>query len=359
MKKYLARLLLLGIIATLTGPMASPNQFTFGIKSNGLPFAEVESYLPLLEARGINLYLEVREYQIGAEDLRSLLTAARDRGIRVTLWPLLSTEQGPWANELNVTIYAELVRKMMDWLDQINVHPEWFTVNMEDSLAQMDIIGGYFYAKDYQNLAKFLIGNINPVSFAAAVATYQNLITEMHRRGYKVMITTYPFMMDDFQDGDADLQDIANVPIQGIDWDALTFTTYRTAYSEDFGMTFNPSFVYDYGVAAKKLFGDKARLSIGIIGESEHGPGYTSPADLALDVAAAKASGIHEIDMFHLEGMIEKGGPEVWLDALNTPAKKPLPDPKVTTGRSIVRLGDTTLDWRVIEKALAKFMAQQ
>ena len=259
----------------------------------------------------MHLYLEVRDPHIGSRDLLNLLEEAQERGIRTTLWPLLSTDQGPWANEGNAPLFTALVEEMMDWLDQQGLHPEWIAVNMENSAAQMGIIKEYFYNGEFQALIELLLGNIDRDRFEEAVEDYRQLVHRIHGRGYKVMVTTYPFMMDDFHDGDPDFQDMANVPLSGIEWDALTFTTYRTAYSGDLGVEFSPSMVYEYGRVAKKLFGDRARLAVGMIGLTDHGEGYASPEDLALDISAAKAAGISEIDLFHLGGMIKEGGPAV------------------------------------------------
>lgn len=319
---------------------------TLGVKSSGVDFPEVRSYLPLLEDRGATLYQEVREADIGSQALVDLLEDAEQRGIRVVLWPLLRGAQGPWANEHNAAEFGALVVQLMDWMDEAGLHPEWIAVNMENSIAQMEIIREHFENGDYGALAELLLGNLDPEGFADAVEAYAGLVDGMHERGFKVMVTTYPFMMDDFSDGDADLQDMANVPLDGIDWDALTFTTYRTAYSGDLGVTFNPSIVYEYGRRAVTLFGDRARLAVGMIGETGHGAGYDSPDDLALDIAAAKAAGITEVDLFHLGGMIDEGGPAAWLEAGNTPARRPAPDLKVYTARLLVSLADALLDGR-------------
>jgi len=317
---------------------------TLGVKSSSVPFQEVQSYLPLFEGSEAHLYQEIRRSDIGSQDLLHLLEEARERGIRTTLWPLLSMDQGPWANEGNADLFGSLVDDMMDWLEGEGFHPEWIAVNMENSAAQMDIIKEYFYNGDFQALVELLLGNMDRVRFDEAVVAYQQLVDRIQDRGCKVMVTTYPFMLEDFLDGDPDLQDLANVPLSGIDWDALTFTTYRTAYSGDLGVEFSPYMVYEYGRLARKLFGDKARLAAGMIGWTDHGPGYTSPEDLSLDIAAAKAAGIVEIDLFHLGGMIQEGGPAPWLDTGDTPSSLPPPDVKVGLARLLTATMDALLN---------------
>ena len=178
------------ITATLLLLAGCPQPVTIGVKSTSVPFSDLQSYLPLLVERGAALYIEVREPHIGSPDLADLLQEAQDREIRATLWPLLSTDQGPWANEHNVEAFAGLVRDYMDWLDTEGLHPEWFVINMENSSAQMDIIKELFYSGDYQALIELLLGNLDPEGFAMAVEAYCQLVDEMHDRGYKVMVTT-------------------------------------------------------------------------------------------------------------------------------------------------------------------------
>ena len=332
------------IVTALLSCAGCDRPVTVGVKSTSVPFSEIRSHLPLLEARGATLYIEVRERHIGSADLIDLLTEARARGIRVMLWPLLATEEGPWANELNAEPFADLARRFVDWLQGEGLPTEWLVVNMENSAAQMDLIKAYFFGGEYEALLELLLGNLDAEGFARAVEVYRDLVEAMHGRGVQVAVTTYPFMVDDFQDGDTDLQDLANVPLAGIDWDALTFTAYRTAYSGDLGVEFGPAIVYDYGRAAKSLFGDRARLAVGMIGTTSHGEGYTGPEDLALDIAAARAAGIEEVDLFHLAGMLEEGGPAPWLEACAAPPVRPPADPKVTLARLVVQMADLVLD---------------
>jgi len=162
-------------------------------------------------------------------------------------------------------------------------------------------------------------------------------------------------MIDDFKDGDPDIQDLANVPISGIDWDAYTFTPYRTAYSGDFSVTFTPYIVYEYANAAKDLFKEKARIALGIIGDSEHGTGFTSPEDLDKDVAAAKAANISEVDLFHLGGMEKNGGVAIWLNA-GVEAKIPDIDLKVIAARAFVRSLDKILSDKYDEGKMNKII---
>lgn len=313
------------------------------VKSCNLSFKKVREQLPALQKKRASLYLQVKENDIGSDELKEVLNDAKEKGIKIILWPLLQTEQGPWANEHNYEIFGELVGKTIDWLEKEQIQPEYIVINMENGIAQMDSIKNCLKDKDYTSMIKILLNNLDHERFNKGVEGYKRIVDEIHEKGFKVMITTYPFMVDDFQDEDPDIQDLANVPISGIDWDAFTFTPYRTAYSDDLGVTFTPYIVYEYGKAAKDLFQEKARLALGIIGGGEHGPGYKSPEDLGKDVSAAKAAGIEEIDLFHLRGMIREGSVGNWINA-DVKAEIPAFDIKVAAARAFVKTLDKILD---------------
>jgi len=325
------------------------------VKSCNYPFEEVQKQLPKLKIKNANLYIQIKDEDVGNENLTTVLKNAKALEISTIIWPLLETDQGPWANEFNYEIFGELVNKITDYLKEIEISPKYIVINMENSINQMDTIINYLKNKDYKAIIELLMTNLDRESFNKGVAGYKKIVDDLHAKGYQVMITTYPFMIDDFKDGDPDIQDLANVPISGIDWDALTFTPYRTAYNGDFGMTFTPYIVYDYGKAAKNIFKEKARVALGIIGESSHGPGFTSSEDLSKDIAAAKAAGIEQIDLFHLKGMVESGDLDAWINA-DVKAEIPIIDLKVVAARAFVQTLDKVLDDKYDDEKIQEIM---
>lgn len=313
------------------------------VKSCNLPYSEVKQQIPIITGKDATLYLQVKENDLEKQELKDIMKDVKEQRLKIIVWPLLPEEEGPWANDKNYDKFTELVSKVVAFLNKEKVIPQYLVINMENTAAQMDTIKSYFKEKKYKPIIDILIKNINRKEFNKAVSAYKDLVDQLHTKGYKVMITTYPFMLDDMQDGDPDIQDMANIPISGINWDAYTFTPYRTAYSGDFDVKFSPFIVYDYGLAAKTLYKEKARLALGIVGKTDHGPGYASPNDLSRDIAAAKAAGIKQVDLFFLKGMIEEGGVESWIDADVDP-KIPYVDIKVTTARVFVRALDKMLN---------------
>jgi len=330
-------------------------KINIAVKSCNLPFQTVQEQLSVIKENNASLYIQIKDEDIGNNNLTAVLNEAKIQGIPIIVWPLLKKEEGPWANEFNYEIFGELVLKITDYLKKEQINPKYIVINMENSQAQMSSIIDLLKNKEYQAIIKLLMKNINQESFNKGVKGYKKIVDKLHEQGYKVTVTTYPFMIDDFKDGDPDIQDLANVCLSGINWDAYTFTPYRTAYSGDFGMTFTPYIVYNYANAAKDIFKDKARVALGIIGESSHGPGYTSPEDLYKDIAAAKAAGIQQIDLFHFKGMIESGNASAWIKSDVGP-EIPVIDPKVLAARAFVQTLDKALNDKYDEDKLNKIL---
>jgi len=164
-------------------------------------------------------------------------------------------------------------------------------------------------------LIELVKGNIDRDGFIQSAAKVQEEVSKLQARGYLAQITTYPYLLDDLIDEDNDIQDAANVVLQGVEWDRYAFTPYTGAYSVDFNKNFGPYFVYSYGLMAREYFGNKIDLALGMVSPGSDSS-YESPAGLAADVAAAKAAGVTRIDVFALKGMLKDDQFDEWAAAL-------------------------------------------
>jgi hypothetical protein len=83
-------------------------------------------------------------------------------------------------------------------------------------------------------------------------------------------------------------------------------------------------------------------MALGIVGDvgmvSEEG--YTNPADLSVDVAAAYAGGSERVYVYSLDGMLTMENPDDWLDLSATQPKQPEPDEVTEQAREIIGLMD-------------------
>ena len=126
MLKKLPLLVLLFFTCTKDRPIS------LSIKSCNLSYKKVQQQLPILQKKRASLYLQVRENDIGSDELKKLLHDAKEKNITIMLWPLLQREQGPWANEHNYLLFGKLVGKTTDWLKKEHIKPEYIVINMEN-----------------------------------------------------------------------------------------------------------------------------------------------------------------------------------------------------------------------------------
>ena len=90
--------------------------------------------------------------------------------------------------------------------------------------------------------------------------------------------------------------------------------------------------------AAAARFGERAGVSLGAVGVGAFGnePTYRSTLELADDVAIARASGVDDLTLFDLGGVLAREPAEAWLEAfVETPPARAIEPP---TARSRVAL---------------------
>lgn len=319
-------------------------EFEYSIKTNNMAFADVQSNLHYLAERNMTLYLCVAPYEVGP-DLTNLLTAAREQGVTVRLWPLLNGEDGAWGNEDNLDTFIANVWTTLDYANTVENSIDTIVLNLELGHPKIDLFRQYFAEGDWAAALQLVLGNRDRDMFAQSLLKLQALLDDLHEQGYAVQATSYPFLLDDFTDGDPDLQDVCNVPLQDLPFDIWSFTPYTTAYTIDLGTPIGPYFVYSYGRQGCERFGAATEVSVGIV-PMEGEQGYTSFAQFTADIAAAKAAGVRHIAAFHLPGFLAQDDPAAWLDAMmDTPPAEPPVEATVELIHLGVGLADGILDF--------------
>src|SRR6185369_4864072 len=117
-------------------------------------------------------------------------------------------------------------------------------------------------------------------------------------------------------------------------WDHLTpmlYTSIIEGWSRGLLRRADARAVLSWSCARSlKKFGEVAGASLGAVGTGAFGdePVYRSPAELADDVAVARAAGIDDLALFDLGGVLRRPPAEAWLEAfVETPPAASLPDP--------------------------------
>jgi hypothetical protein len=320
---------------------ASMDGVTYVVYEEFVPYRVMEQNLYRLAGRSdVGLCPAVRAEESQSGELESLLRAAARRGVPVNAWLLLPEEDGYWFNEENILKAREQVFSFLDWIEERGIPLKWIMFDMEMSIDKVRAMEGGGLVDTVIPLLK---ENVDPATYEASTQDYAEFVGELREQGYKVTAAAYPFVLDDLQDGDFEIQDAWNTPVFGVGFDEIYFMVYRTSFARLLGITPGPDLVYQYAVEARREFGGAGIMALGIVGDvgmvSEEG--YTIPADLGEDVAAAYAGGSERVYIYSLDGMLTLDDPDAWLDLAGTPEQKPEPDDVTGQVQEIIGLMDS------------------
>ncbi len=296
-----------------------PPAASAGVYSEIRDFDAVEAQLGLLQSRGLGLVQVMAPSDFGSPALRSLIEASASAGVEFRAWVVLPEAEGYWPGESNVVAFGEAVDELLSWIEAEALPVGWITVDMEPSFAYTDEL--LTIARDESNpdriseLVALVQSHHDPAAFAVATEGYQGIVERIHEAGLRAHVVTYPMVLDDLGDGDRDIQDGLDIPVEGIDWDELSFMVYRSAMQVFVEGELDVGVFYSYGLDARQRFGERAALDYGLVGtgvvtvEGE----YESPAVLRSDVAAGRAAGIDRLHLYCFEGAREKADAGAWL----------------------------------------------
>jgi hypothetical protein len=134
--------------------------------------------------------------------------------------------------------------------------------------------------------------------YDAALVTYKAFVTSMRNAGWRMDVSTFVQMIDDYADGDASLRRAYGAVLDDMrvagatPWSHVYIQAYTTLYGASLPVT--NYFVYDYARLTKTIFGAAAAVDVGLThgGIDPSAPLYWSPIPLAQDTSAALAAGI-------------------------------------------------------------------
>ena len=318
---------------------------TFIVASEFDSYEKVENeQLPVIAAYPeVAICLAIRAEQSQSPELESLLRTAASLGIPIIAWMLLVEDDGYWFSEENLSLARTHVFEFVDWIEENDIPLEWLMFDMEMSLEktrlleQGDLVGVTI---------PMLRDNIDMEAYNQATEDYAQLVRDLQNRGYVVTAAAYPFILDDLLDGDREIQDAFNTPIEDVPFDEIYFMAYRTSFETLLGVQPGPYLVYEYGLEAKQSFGSRGIIGLGTIGRvgmiSEQG--FQKPSELAEDIAAVRVGGNERVFIFSLDGMASLGPLESWLDLHGTKPSIPEKDDVTGTVRETLAWLDNIFD---------------
>jgi len=322
--------------------------------SEFLSYAQVESHLAELEGRNAALNIAVHANDPHYEELVHLYQQAKKYGVSIRPWLLLDTKDLYWFNKWNLQASGEFVHIFLEEMRSRGVNPDWLIFDVEprqditDQLIDVvqkqpdqpsnGLLDIFTLTDELGEALDVLTHWSEDVKLTEATLYYQNLLNELHSQGVKVEVVTTNFVLHDLADHKHRAQSAFGIAITEVPWDRVSFMLYRIEIQRILGKV-TSNVVYQYGLRARRYFGNRAVIAVGEVGHVQFPhpmEGFGDPQDLHNDIAAAKAAGVDEIEIYSLDGMVEKG-----LDYWLTPTK--VKNPKIRDWKVSVAL--TFLDF--------------
>jgi hypothetical protein len=307
---------------------------------------EIEAQLPVLAHARVDVALAWPVDDLDNPARWALVRKAHKLGIKVHPWPLQPRSKGYWSNSVNAVEVDVSVRKLLAAWQREQLPPARLVIDMEPPIERL-----LKYAENLKTPLKvvaMLKESTNKQQYADATRLYRALAEHAHTLGWKVEITTFPDVVADYLDGDDDIRQALNVPVDDIPWDVITIQSYRTLAKQFTpGVLGEPTayYVYDLAERAKKQWGERAAIVIGLTDPGDVQPDvavYPSPAMLREDLNAAVSAGIarDNLGIYALRGLVRKPPAEQWLLRAEMAPEKPSMD----VPSSAILLAMKTLD---------------
>jgi hypothetical protein len=317
-----------------------------------MPYAEVQEHLPTLAAHGCDLILHVGRESFGDAEFGELLRAAERAGVGVDAWLLLPYEEHLYVGQASVAAVRDLAERAADYFEANGLAVRGFVFDCEPS----PILGAELFAaareKDLRGMAGILRGQLDPEGFARDAAALNEVIGDLRRRGYAVDGAANRAFLDAQARGNVALEDALNAPVSALEWDALSFITYRYGA----GQTAYVGMLNRYATLARRLWGERAAIDVGLLGDYDgiaenaeraerfgggeafyaYLRGKRDPRDLEQAVGVVLGCGVRRINLYALDGAAHSvAGLDNWLKAARR--AKPLSRlARWTPGRSLV-----------------------
>jgi hypothetical protein len=278
----------------------------------------------LLRRHGLELVLAVRPWQL--EELVGAVRQLRDAGVPVSIWPMLSDDEGRWASAHNAASFVTFVRETADALEAAGLTPHEVLLDLEPPFVHARALatGGLASARPRATSAALMDAASNELMAAVdprGARGWQSLLgtpVDALATG-RVSVMMYTSILEGWSRGAVRRRDATAL---------LAAASVR--------------------VAAR--WGKGAGLSLGCVGTGAllDEPIYRSPLELAEDVALARAGGCVDLSLFDLGGVLRREPAEAWLDAFAHGAEMvdPRTSKRVVTARRLARLATWALGKR-------------
>lgn len=254
--------------------------------------------------------------------LQALATLAR-AGRPFGVWPLLADQHGYWPSVENVAAFQERVQVVLQQLDRAGLRPRTVAVDLEPPLQRMKPLmhGGVSAARTLWAEGRRARTAPQQQRHAEAAQALFGIARSIEAQGIETLAAVLPPVVLDLAGQGTTLQALFGTPVFHPEFQVVSPMMYTTLIREllPFGQADRArGLLYEGGkILAQRLGPGRASLSLGLVssGKLEDEPAYADPSELAKDVAAARATGVDDLALYALEGVLARGAPEGWLTA--------------------------------------------
>lgn len=292
------------------------------------------STLALLRRYELDVLVAVTpDLAAGAADVLARLAGG---GVRAAIWPMLDDAAGRWASAATLGGYVAFVDALTATLERARVDVAEVAFDLEPPFAAARAAShGAWLTPVRTALA------LRREFDAAAVA----LTSHVARLGERATVScaAVPLVLLDEGRRRPLFQALLGTPVDGVPFGSVSVMAYTTILEGWSGGLLDRRAAVGVLAECARLaggrYGARASLSLGTVGTGafHDEPVYRAPAELAEDVAAARAFGVDDLTLFDLGGVLRRGPPEAWLSAFVEPVDLPRSLPRR------VRLGSACL----------------
>lgn len=267
--------------------------------------------LDLLQHYSLELVAAVRPWEM--DSLALLLEKTRARGIPTCVWPMLSDADGRWVSSTNGHVFERFAESL--WTEILSRRQERLGIlfDLEPPIAQVrTFVSGA--ASVFSRKARAL------EDMASSKRLLSRVANRFSSRGFEICCAFVPAILWDTQ-ARPGFQYLLGTPVDADAYDVLSpmlYTSMIEGYSRGLLRRADTlALLFHSALRARALWGPRASLSLGVVGKGALGnePVYRDSTELEMDVAVALASGIRDLTLFDLGGVLARSSSRAWLEA--------------------------------------------
>jgi hypothetical protein len=324
-----------------------------------LPFEAVQRprTVALLRRYDLEIVLAVRPWQLA--ELPGVAHVLAAAGVPMSVWPMLSDDEGRWASAHNAASFVDFVRRAADALADAGVAPREVLLDLEPPFAHARALaasagsegeGGGGGARTLLGLGASRPRTASASAMDAAAKELATAVRELHDRGIATASAIWPLVALDPR-GTRGWQALLGTPVDALATERVSvmmYTSILEGWSRGAVRRRDATALLAAATArALRRWGTAAGMSLGCVGTGALAdePVYRDPSELAEDVAIARAAGSNDLSLFDLGGVLHREPAEAWLDAFAygaelAPAK---PTRRVSAARRLARIATWAL----------------